>query len=261
MSEHDEDLDELAELQALVGEQKPKPVIRGFDTAALFLLSQQHINLFEPLSAAAGASNARMRCKGCGGIVPQKHLKNHYDTHKRALARGDYGQGGTKMATAPKTNAPAKVTAKDQGWPAAYLAPNGNFKPGLDAAAKSDAICTVLGVPNAKARATFTVEQATKLIKARGWESQLERKREILAAKVAKAAEAKTARASSARKTAAAKKTGSASKSTAAKSGVVIKPDFKRQAAKKTGAARKKTRAASSRSRSGSRSGSKNRSA
>ena len=89
---------------------------------------------------------------------------------------------GKLMAT--KTTKPAKPTAKSQGFPSVYLGKDSdNFYPGGDAAAKSDLIACAMGGKGKKH--TFTPEEAKKLIKARGWESFLNRKIEIEAKKAA----------------------------------------------------------------------------
>jgi hypothetical protein len=76
---------------------------------------------------------------------------------------------------------PTKQTAKQQGFPAVYLGPTGNFKPGLDARAKSDLIAAVLKLDNPDALYRFRADKAQKLIKARGWQSHVDRKRKLLA--------------------------------------------------------------------------------
>lgn len=80
-----------------------------------------------------------------------------------------------------------KPRAEDHGVPAAYLGPNGRFRPGMDARLKSDLIATVLGLDTSKALATFTKPKAKAMLTARGWDGFLARKREILAAAEAKA--------------------------------------------------------------------------
>jgi hypothetical protein len=87
----------------------------------------------------------------------------------------------TKVA-ATKTKT-SKETAQDQGFPKAYLGSNGNFKPGLDARAKSDLINAVLGIDGGSALHKFSAEKAQELIDVRGWGDFLDRKREIVEAK------------------------------------------------------------------------------
>lgn len=79
-----------------------------------------------------------------------------------------------------------KETAKDQGFPAEYLGENGNFKPGLDARAKSDLVNAFLGLESKGALATFTKDEAQKLLKKRGWMSFVEKKQASIAAAQAK---------------------------------------------------------------------------
>lgn len=76
-----------------------------------------------------------------------------------------------------------KQTANEQGFPTAYLGPTGNFRPGMDARAKSDLINAVLGIPSDEALHRFKRPNAQKLLKARGWEHFLDRKRKSLAKK------------------------------------------------------------------------------
>ena len=70
-----------------------------------------------------------------------------------------------------------KPTAKDQGVPAAYLGPAGNFKPGYDARLKSDLVHAILGLPNANALHRFTSKKAQQLVTARGWQRFVDQKR------------------------------------------------------------------------------------
>lgn len=86
-------------------------------------------------------------------------------------------EGGHTMATS-KAKAKAKQTALDQGVPAAYCGPTGNFRMGMDARLKSDLINTILGTPNEQALATFTPQEAKKLLAARGWNQFLVKARE-----------------------------------------------------------------------------------
>ena len=99
----------------------------------------------------------------------------------------------TKTRTARKTStrntkSAAKATAFSQGWPDVYLnADTGNFRPGYDARAKTDAINAVLKVKDPNALHVFKPATAQKLLAARGSESALVARRELLARK-AKAA-------------------------------------------------------------------------
>ena len=99
----------------------------------------------------------------------------------------------TKIRTAGKTStrnskSTTKATAFSQGWPDVYLnADTGNFKPGYDARAKTDAINAVLKVKDPNALHAFKPATAQKLLAVRGWESALVARRNLLARK-AKAA-------------------------------------------------------------------------
>jgi hypothetical protein len=78
-------------------------------------------------------------------------------------------------ATAPVApEKPAKVTARDQGIPEVYLSESGAFKPGYDAKLKSDLIAAILG--NGVLH-VFNEKEALSVLKARGWESMLEKSR------------------------------------------------------------------------------------
>lgn len=83
-----------------------------------------------------------------------------------------------------------KATAKDQGFPSVYLNDKGAFRPGMDARAKSDLICKVLGITSKDSilPANVSAAKAEELIQARGWVGFLTRKREILAEREAAAA-------------------------------------------------------------------------
>jgi hypothetical protein len=102
---------------------------------------------------------------------------------KRLATRERIGKM-TDAQTQKKTKTP---TAKEQGFPDVYLAPNGNFKIGLDASAKSDLVAAVLGLDTSKCRHVFTKAQAQKLIDARGWQKFVDRKAAIIAEKAEKA--------------------------------------------------------------------------
>jgi hypothetical protein len=80
-------------------------------------------------------------------------------------------------AVKAETKAP-KVTARDQGVPEVYLSESGAFKPGYDAKLKSDLISAILG--NGVLH-TFNEKEALAVLKARGWESMLEKSREARA--------------------------------------------------------------------------------
>ena len=95
------------------------------------------------------------------------------------------------MTTARLTTLKRQInrkTARDQGFPEVYLGETGNFKPGLDATAKSDLTHAYLGLVRPNALATFTPEEAMKLLQARGWMGYVEQKQKSLEAKEAKEA-------------------------------------------------------------------------
>lgn len=222
----DDLLDELAETATLVSIPQ-HGAVHGFDTAALFLLDWQYPNLFEPVSADPAKANAEYRCKGCQQIVPAAKREKHHTNHCRARDAGRYNTGGTKMATA--TDKPKKVTALDQGFPQDYLADNGNFKPGYDARAKSDLIAAILGLDTSKSLASFTKAEAEKLVKARGWESFVEKKKATIEGEAARKAKREEEAAAAAKTKAdekAAKAQAKSSGSTGGKAGDV-KPDPK----------------------------------
>lgn len=99
----------------------------------------------------------------------------------------------------------AKETAKDQGVPKEYLNDAGNFRIGMDARLKSDLVAAALEIEQPEALHSFTVAEATKLLKTRGWMRFLDRKKEILAAKAQRAEEAAKAKEERARERAAEK--------------------------------------------------------
>lgn len=149
------------------------------DPAADFLLDLHFPNLFE-----STINTNTYRCKGCEMLVNGNQRKAHHNTHLK-------NRSVTKMSsTENKPAKPAKVVAKDLGVPAVYLGPTGTFKPGADAALKSDLILAILEQPARKnAPHSFTKDAATKLFaKFPQWNGFLDRKREIVAAKAAAAA-------------------------------------------------------------------------
>lgn len=93
-----------------------------------------------------------------------------------------------RLDTLKKEKTMNKVTALSQGFPTEYLGDNGNFKPGLDARAKSDLVNAYLEQPPSKdALATFTKDEAAKLLKARGWMKFVEKRQAALTAAAARA--------------------------------------------------------------------------
>lgn len=205
-AEEDDLVDEIVDTAALVATPQHSTV-HGFDTAALFLLDLSYENLFEAIAEPGVPFDSAQwfRCKGCGGKLRRTARKHHHSTHRKARDAGRYNIGGTKMATDAKTKKPAKVTAADQGFPKEYLAPNGNFKPGLDARAKSDLVAAVLGIDQSKALVKFSAEDAQKLIDVRGWQGFVTKKKASLEGEAARAEKRKAAAATKAKEKAAAK--------------------------------------------------------
>lgn len=110
----------------------------------------------------------------------------------------------------------AKETAKDQGVPDAYLnAETGNFKVGMDARYKSDLVNSALGVEGVGMLSKFEPKDAEARLAKRGWEEFLDRKRQIIAEKEAKAAESAAAKEAAAREKADAKKAAQAERAAA----------------------------------------------
>lgn len=86
-----------------------------------------------------------------------------------------------------------KPTPADQGVPAVYLNEDGKaFRIGMDARLKSDLVNSVVGAITkdspGNSLQVFTEKDAMKILEARGWTSFLDRKRELIAADVAKKA-------------------------------------------------------------------------
>lgn len=105
-----------------------------------------------------------------------------------------------------------KPTARDRGVPDVYLNDAGNFKIGMDARYKSDLVNAALGIENEAALMSFEPADAEKRLAEREWTSFLDRKKEIIAEKEAKAQERATAREQAARERAEAKAEAKAAK-------------------------------------------------
>lgn len=135
----------------------------------------------------------------------QERLDRQNTKQRLNALQNERSTGTMEKATTPKTK---KVTAQDLGVPAVYLGDKGSFKPGADAALKSDLILAILEQPARKgAPASFTKTEAESLFaKFPQWSGFLTRKQEILAEKAAKAEERKAA----AKQRVASKKNGSA---------------------------------------------------
>ena len=129
--------------------------------------------------------------------------------HPAEIERANQTKTRLENMMASKT---PKITARDQGFPEIYLAPNGNFRPGMDARAKSDlisAICEAKGdKPNPKAIHRFDLDTANHLIEARGWRPLVNK---ALANRAIKA-ERVEAKATNAKKQAAAKRASKTAK-------------------------------------------------
>jgi hypothetical protein len=221
-----------------------------FDPACEYLLREwSYENLFEPVSSEPGTFGP-FRCKGCGMTVQANHRKAHHDKHKETIKMA------SKTNSTPKTSKPKKPVAKDLGVPAVYLGPTGTFKPGADAALKSDLILAILGQPARKnAPHSFTKAKATALFeKFPQWQGFLTRKQEILDAKAAKAQEKLAAKAQAEREKTEAKRAGAESKATTAEADgdqtlaeaaeadgdpVEVKPDPKPASSRSRGRSRK----------------------
>lgn len=109
----------------------------------------------------------------------------------------------------------AKETAKDQGVPAVYLNEAGNFRIGMDARLKSDLVAAALEIEQPESLHSFTVKEANALLKKRGWQRFLDRKKELLAAKAERQKEAAEAKETRARERAAEKEQKAAEKAEA----------------------------------------------
>ena len=184
-----------------VAEEEVPEGLNPLDRAAVFLLDLTYENAFEQ----QGADSNTFRCKICREEnIPRQNRVNHFAVD-RARSRAIKAQvWADRRATMPSTKT-KKPTAKDQGVPDAYLADNGNFKPGLDARYKSDLITSILGEKNPKSLHTFEAADAQKRLEQRGWQGFLAKAKIAREAAVAK----KASRAKKARANAAAKKTAS----------------------------------------------------
>jgi FKBP-type peptidyl-prolyl cis-trans isomerase len=118
------------------------------------------------------------------------------------------------MADKKKANKP---TAREQGVPEVYLNKDtGTFRIGMDARLKSDLVNAALGIESKDALHEFSELAAVKLIKARGWESFLNRKRQIIADRERKSQERQAQKEAAARERADAKAQKDAEKKEAA---------------------------------------------
>jgi hypothetical protein len=96
-------------------------------------------------------------------------------------------RGGIKRMTEENAK-PKKATARDRGVPEEYLnAETGNFKVGADARYKSDLVSSALGLEDSSRLVDFDAKDAESRLQERGWMSFLDRKREIIKEKEAKA--------------------------------------------------------------------------
>lgn len=168
------------------------------DPAAIFLLTLGMENAFEKIGTEPEGFLTTYRCKVCNeeGIARQNRV-NHFavDRARSRWVKAEINQN-RRADMASKTT---KTTAKDQGFPSVYLADNGNFKPGLDASAKSDLVASYLGGKGK--RHTFSKEEAKKLLDLRGWFPFVaKREASIEAEKARKAKAAKKAKENAASK-------------------------------------------------------------
>lgn len=144
-----------------------------------------HVKLLKAINAGTAISMKLRELRDPAELERRINNKTHTDERIKKMTE-----------TAKKTSKP---TAKDQGFPAVYLADNGNFKPGYDASAKSDLIAAVLGLDQSKCRHKFTAAEAQKLIEARGWQGFVATKRRIIEEKAAKAKKASEEKAAAAK--------------------------------------------------------------
>jgi len=109
----------------------------------------------------------------------------------RARTREQRKEQRDQMGHKPKVVVP-KVTAKEQGFPDVYLGPTGNFVPGADATAKHDLVVAVLGIKE-PVKHKFQKATAQKLLKVRGWEQFVEKRRKSEAQRIEREKKAKEA--------------------------------------------------------------------
>jgi len=177
-----------AKLQEEIADLEAKR--RACDDEAFDLQPQVHAALKEnPDDPAALRAHDRLIAllsRGTALNFKLTELRSPAEFERRVAAQTYKTERITKMATTAKKG---KTNAKDQGFPEVYLGENGNFRPGMDARAKSDLVDAVLGLePSAAALHAFTEEEAKGLIASRGWQSFVAAKKKIVEAKAAKAA-------------------------------------------------------------------------
>lgn len=173
------------------------------DTAALFLTELNYPNMFE-LRGTTDGRRLDPYCKVCGEIVERSRQEAHHAGHKRDRANHVSEQIRSRKEQSDMAKAKT-VTPKEQGFPAVYLNEDGSkFIPGGDAQAKSDLVKTVLhgehgytDIDLSARRAEISLDQAKKLLAARGWNEwvlKALRSRESKAAKDKATSEAKAAK-------------------------------------------------------------------
>lgn len=113
---------------------------------------------------------------------------------ERRLQDANYTAASVERIKKMAAEKPAKQTARELGVPDIYLSESGNFIPGKDARYKSDLVNSALGISTPEMAMTFEPNDAEVRLQARGWMGFLTRKREILAAKAAKAEATKAAK-------------------------------------------------------------------
>jgi hypothetical protein len=138
--------------------------------------------------------------------------------HERRVNERLVKQASLRRLT-DRRNTVAKETAKDQGFPDAYLNEKGGFKIGMDARAKSDLVLSALGQITKEnpgnSLHVFSEKEATALLQKRDWMGFLERKRALIQADEQKKAEAAKKREEQARERAAEKEKRDAEKAAA----------------------------------------------
>lgn len=166
---------------------------------ALFLLSWNWVNAFDCCNVNRPAGD--YRCKVCGDVVRVHERRDHFNADKARSANTTAQIRADRRATMAGTdNKQKRQTAREQGFPEVYLGENGNFRPGLDASAKSDLVESYLGGKGK--RHTFTKEEAKRLLDLRGWFPYVAKRQAAIEAD----AKRKQAKADKAKEAAAAKK-------------------------------------------------------
>lgn len=112
--EHDDTVDELDSIQQVLDaqdkrrEKDAQQAPAGFDPAALFLLKQMPLNLFDPTGQPAV-----YRCKGCGGSVRMHKRVDHFKRHRAAWLSGAV-KSATKKETTVKQPGPKEQQLRER---------------------------------------------------------------------------------------------------------------------------------------------------